>query len=1214
MKRNGEAAPAGEVTVAAGAATQRCAIVVAGMHRSGTSATARVLSLMGCALPDTLMEPNANNERGYWESRAIMELNDEILESAGSRWDDWERFNPDWHRSPLAGQFRDRARAVLAAEFGEAPLFVLKDPRICRLLPFWTPVLEEFGAAPRFVLPIRNPLDVAASLEARNGFDPSYGQLLWLRHVLDAEADTRGQPRAVLRYEALLRMWQPAVRRVGEELGLAWPLRPGAVEPEVAAFLDDGMRHHARDDAEVLDNDTLPRWVRDAFAVFDRRARGESRQGDDAILDGIRQALDEAGPALARPLAAGRDAFRQVHKLERQLEKRNEEAAEGKSEAKAERVRADELAQALSERKARIGALEQSLADRQRELDETLAGRDALLAETRQQLEAEQARTARLVSEAEERNRHLSDLEDRLEERDRRLEESDSRIEALESELADAWRHAEAETGRAGDLADRIERQDRRIAELEETLKRRERQLKAELAKKSRMASGYFQKAETYERLFTKLKKSTSWRLMAPVRELGRGWRRFGRKVRGVRRPYGSGAGSPDRDERAVGELVSEKVAPIEVEFSEAAAAPTEARRPVTKEDRKALIARAQNATNAKDWAQAVQLWGEVDKRFGDDEKLSSLARFNLSIARRVPRIEDCKQQIEVYKASRAKAEPKIAVYTSIVGGYDTIKLPERLDGRLDYILFTDNPAPDTGVFRIRPIEYHSFDPTRSARFVKTHPHMLLGDYDMAVWIDANILILDDIYPLIESFLSSGKPVGAIPHPLRQSLEEEVEACIGLTKDDPDPMRDQLAKYREEDSLPDELIESNLMMFDLRNARIADFLDAWWTEIDRHSRRDQLSLTYALERTGTDWHRLTERPDSVRNHPAFALVPHDAADSATALIDALEPPTFDPYSGPSYAEQRKQRIAAQRDRHIDIVVCVHNALDDVKQCLESVARARGSDRQKLIVIDDGSDEPTATYLREFAGNAPWVELHRSDNPRGYTKAANHGLEVSSGELAILLNSDTIVTDGWAEKMADAVFSTPGAGIVGPMSNAASYQSLPDIEGKDGQTAINELPAGVTAEDMNLRCEEWTVAGVLPRVLLVHGFCFGVTREAIQKIGLFDEESFPRGFGEENDYCFRAADAGIDLVVATHTYVFHEKSKSYGEGRAPLAAAGSKTLRNIHGHRRVKNAIADLEDNFALCRMRQKIKTYPLHALVRSNELYDPKRHPPIPQF
>jgi GT2 family glycosyltransferase len=439
---------------------------------------------------------------------------------------------------------------------------------------------------------------------------------------------------------------------------------------------------------------------------------------------------------------------------------------------------------------------------------------------------------------------------------------------------------------------------------------------------------------------------------------------------------------------------------------------------------------------------------------------------------------------------------------------------------------------------------------------------------------------------------------------LRKSIYEEFEACLRLNKDEPALVQEQVSRYRQAGFDCGDLIESNLMMFDLGNERLRSFLDLWWTEIDRYSKRDQLSVNYALGQSGLEWHRLTEHPDSIRNHPWFAFVWHDGGDSpANQLIRKLQSPVVDPYAGPRYADVRDGRIAAQRHRRIDIIVCVHNALEDVKACLESVRRARSSEHQRLIVVDDGSDEPTARYLREFTGDAAWAELCRNGQARGYTKAANQGLAASTGELVILLNSDTVVTDGWTEKLADAVFSTPGAGVVGPMSNAASHQSIPDHLSTKTQTAVNDLPPGLTAGDMNRFCEEWTTAGVLPRVPLVHGFCFGVTRDAIDRIGFFDELSFPKGYGEENDYCFRATDAGFSLVIATHTFVFHAKSRSYvGPERVALMRAGSEALKRLHGRARVDRAVMSMQANRFFVDLRQRARRLAASATTKPGRM------------
>ncbi|MCH8806417.1 MAG: sulfotransferase family protein, partial [Planctomycetes bacterium] len=133
-----------------------------------------------------------------------MALHDEMLESVGSKWYDVSAFPDSWYESEAAASFAGRALEILEQEYGTAPLFVLKDPRISRFVPFWLSVLETLGTEPSFIIMVRQPLEVAASLEQRDAFLPAHSILLWLRHMLDAERATRGQSRAFLDYDRLL--------------------------------------------------------------------------------------------------------------------------------------------------------------------------------------------------------------------------------------------------------------------------------------------------------------------------------------------------------------------------------------------------------------------------------------------------------------------------------------------------------------------------------------------------------------------------------------------------------------------------------------------------------------------------------------------------------------------------------------------------------------------------------------------------------------------------------------------------------------------------------------------------------------------------------------------------------------------------------------------------------------------------------------------------
>ncbi|MGC2785579.1 MAG: hypothetical protein WA397_17445 [Roseiarcus sp.] len=219
------------------------AIVVLGMHRSGTSSVAGALIHLGGGAPTHLMDPAPCNERGFWESPLIMALNDEILEAAGSHWADCRPFDHGRLAQPVASELRARAAATLISEFGETERPVVKDPRMCRLLDFWEPVFKDVGWSTRVVLPIRSPLEVARSLETRDGMVAGVGCLLWLRHVLDAEARSRGSLRSFIEWSSLLTDRRGTLEHVATQLELDWLLSSDEAMTDADAFVSSELRH-----------------------------------------------------------------------------------------------------------------------------------------------------------------------------------------------------------------------------------------------------------------------------------------------------------------------------------------------------------------------------------------------------------------------------------------------------------------------------------------------------------------------------------------------------------------------------------------------------------------------------------------------------------------------------------------------------------------------------------------------------------------------------------------------------------------------------------------------------------------------------------------------------------------------------------------------------------------------------------------------------------
>ncbi|BBD78878.1 glycosyltransferase [Aerosticca soli] len=219
-------------------------ILVLGMHRSGTSALTRVLNLLGAQLSSTLWEANEANRRGFWEDPRIFGIHDELLRALGRNWDDLRALPEHWMDSAAASSARERLVDLLRAEFSQSRLWVVKDPRICRLLPLWKRIFEQLDVRMHCVLALRHPDEVARSLKSRNDHALARSRLAWLEHTAESVLGSRGFPRAVVSYDQLMTDWEAAMRRVSAELELPWPVQLEDVRPQVNEFLSPGERHH----------------------------------------------------------------------------------------------------------------------------------------------------------------------------------------------------------------------------------------------------------------------------------------------------------------------------------------------------------------------------------------------------------------------------------------------------------------------------------------------------------------------------------------------------------------------------------------------------------------------------------------------------------------------------------------------------------------------------------------------------------------------------------------------------------------------------------------------------------------------------------------------------------------------------------------------------------------------------------------------------------
>ena len=227
------------------------------------------------------MPANADNPAGYYEHNDVVNLHDRFLGRLGASWDD--PFPPEFDTNvwsdlaPAPGlpSYREELIAILRRDFaGEddhppAPLWGLKDPRLCLLLPWWEPLWATLGSEPVFVIVLRSPEAVAASLGRRDGFSAEKSNILWLQYLLRAERYTRGHRRGFVDYDRFLTDWRTVLERFGSAWDLPWPRSPGDLAPGQMDFLDPGLCHHPPSrPGTTLGEMRRPAWVEAVWSVL----------------------------------------------------------------------------------------------------------------------------------------------------------------------------------------------------------------------------------------------------------------------------------------------------------------------------------------------------------------------------------------------------------------------------------------------------------------------------------------------------------------------------------------------------------------------------------------------------------------------------------------------------------------------------------------------------------------------------------------------------------------------------------------------------------------------------------------------------------------------------------------------------------------------------------------------------------------------------------
>jgi GT2 family glycosyltransferase len=234
---------------------------------------------------------------------------------------------------------------------------------------------------------------------------------------------------------------------------------------------------------------------------------------------------------------------------------------------------------------------------------------------------------------------------------------------------------------------------------------------------------------------------------------------------------------------------------------------------------------------------------------------------------------------------------------------------------------------------------------------------------------------------------------------------------------------------------------------------------------------------------------------------------------------------------------------------IDVIVPIYNAPDDVAICLDALLRHSAPIMRVWLVDDASSDARISKLMQSFQARAHVaVKLLQNARNLGFVGSVNKALELAKQDV-LLLNSDTIVGPGWIEAIASAAERVPRVASITPWSNNAEICSYPRF------CVNNPVPADLSR--LAKACAK--ISPRYPELPTGVGFCMFMSRAAIQRIGVFDHATFGRGYGEENDWCLRAAGMGFRNILCDNAFVAHTGGRSFAAtGEKP----GGENLRRL----------------------------------------------------